>query len=148
MEIILTQNVQNLGIEGETVQVADGYARNYLFPEKMAVRATAANKERFERRRERLEKERRQREEEARDLADSLEGEAVTITEAASDEGSLYGSVGPEDVLDALTEIGYEELTVRQIVIDEPIRETGEHAVRVSLAGSISAEVTVEVVSD
>lgn len=148
MEIILTENVQNLGLEGETVEVADGYARNYLFPEKMAVRATGANKERFQRRRERLEKERREREEEARNLADSLEGEAVTITEAASDEGSLYGSVGQEAVLDALTEAGFEELTARQIVIDEPIRETGEHSVRVSLAGSISAEVTVEVVSD
>lgn len=148
MEIILTENVRNLGIEGETVEVADGYARNYLFPEKMAVRATDANKKQFQRRRERLEKERREREEAARELADSLEGEQVTLTEAASDEGSLYGSVGQEDVLEALSEAGYEDLSADQIVIDEPIRETGEHTVRVSLAGSISAEVKVEVVSD
>lgn len=148
MEIILTENVRNLGIEGETVEVADGYARNYLFPEKMAVRATEANKKRFQRRRERLEKERREREEAARKLADSLEGEQVTLAESASDEGSLYGSVGQEDVLEALTEAGYEDLSAQQIVIDEPIRETGEHTVRVSLAGSISAEVKVEVVSD
>lgn len=148
MEIILTENVKDLGLEGETVDVADGYARNYLIPQKKAVRATQGNVERFKRRKERLEQERREREERARALAEELEGVELVITESASDEGNLYGSVNQEDLADALHEAGHEDVASSDIIIDDPIRETGEHTVRVSLAGSVSVEVNVEVVPE
>lgn len=148
MEIILTENVKDLGLEGETVEVADGYARNFLIPEKKAVQATEGNVERFKRRKERLEQERQEREERAQALAEELEGLELTLVEAASDEGNLYGSVNQEDLAEALHEAGHEDVASSDIIIDDPIRETDEHTVRISLAGSVSVEVNVEVVPE
>ncbi|MGM0381633.1 MAG: 50S ribosomal protein L9 [bacterium] len=148
MEVILTEDVKNLGLKGEVVDVADGYARNYLLPQQMVVRATSANRERFERNPEEIEQKKEEMVDEARDLADALGTLELKIEKAASEEGSLYGSVSQDDIVDALDREGFEQIKPNQVIIDEAIKEIDEYEVRVNLAGSVEAQVSVEVVAE
>ncbi len=146
MEVILTEEVKKLGFKGELLEVADGYARNYLLPEGMAVRATKQNRDRYERREEEITAHKEERKDEAQDKADALSTLTLTIEEEASEEGTLYGSVSPADIMEALEENGFEEITTKQIIMDKSLAELGEYTIRVSLLDSIEAEVNVEVV--
>ncbi len=148
MEVILTDDVKNLGLKGEVVDVADGYARNYLLPQQLVVRATEANRERFERNQEEIEQKREKMVEEAQDLADALETLTLTLEKVASEEGSLYGSVNQSDITDELSREGFDQVKSKQVIIDEAIKELGEYEVRINLAGSVEAKVSVEVVPD
>ncbi len=145
MEIILTEDVKNLGLKGEEHEVADGYARNFLLPEKKAVHANERNRERFKQEQEEIKERRETMIEEARELTDSLDGLSLKLEKPASDEGSLYGSVSQEDVLELLEDEGYTDLTDEAIVINESIREVGEYTIPINLAGPVQAEVEVEV---
>ncbi len=146
MEVILIDEVKSLGFEGELVEVAPGYARNYLFPQGLAVRATEENKQKFERKQAEIEAHKERRIEEAQELADSLSTIKLTLEKSASEEGTLYGSVAPEDILEALVEQGIDGLNSQQVIMDEAIGELGEFTVRISLVGEIESEVEVEVV--
>ncbi len=148
MEVILTEDVKNLGLKGEVVDVADGYARNFLLPQQMVVRATDANRERFERDQEDIEQQREEMIEEAQDRADALETLQLKLEKAASEEGSLYGSVSQADIAEELEREGFEEIKPKQVIIDEAIKELGEYEVRINLAGSVEARVSVEVAAD
>lgn len=145
MEVILTEDVKDLGLEGELHEVADGYARNYLFPKQRAVHATSRNKERYRQKQEKIEERRERKIEEARERAEDLDGVRLTLEKSASEEGSLYGSVSQEDIIEHLHDEGFTEIDPADIVINEAIREIGEHTVLVDLTGSVRAELEVEV---
>jgi large subunit ribosomal protein L9 len=145
MEIILTEDVKNLGLEGEIHNVADGYARNFLFPEQKAVQANDRNKEQYKRAQEEIQERREKMIEEAESLAENLNETSLTLEKPASEEGSLYGSVNQEDILEALHEEGFENLSKETVVINEAIREIGDYTVTINLAGSVQAEVEVEI---
>ncbi len=144
VELILMQRVEKLGQMGEIVRVKPGYARNYLLPQKMAMRANKANREQFETQRLQLEAQNLRRREEAERLAERIGQMTVVIIRQASDSGSLYGSVSVRDVAEGCTAGG---LTVnrQQVVLDQPIKTLGLSAVRVVLHPEVSLPVTVNV---
>ena len=144
VEVILLQRVEKLGQMGEVVKVKPGYARNYLLPEKKALRANKENRERFESQRVQLEAQNLKRREEAERVAERVGGLTVVIIRQASDSGSLYGSVSVRDIAEAATAAG---LTVmrQQVVLDQPIKSLGLSRVRVVLHPEISIPVTVNV---
>jgi large subunit ribosomal protein L9 len=146
MQLILKDDVKNLGLRGEVVEVEDGYARNFLLPNQKAVRATDANMKQYQREQEMLEEQREQRIEDARDRADELKTLELTLEKNAAEEGSLYGSISQEDVVDALEDEGYEDIQPRQVIIENAIKEIGDYTVRIKLFESVEAEVGLEVV--
>jgi len=145
MELILIEKVQNLGDLGDRVNVKPGYGRNYLVPTGKAMRATAANIAEFEARREELEKLARQKLSSAGERLASLEGLEIVLSANASEEGKLYGSIGPREIADAVTERGI-ELTKAEVIMGEgPIRYTGEHQVLIHLHADVETEIKVTV---
>jgi large subunit ribosomal protein L9 len=144
MEIILREDIENLGIRGEVVKVAPGYARNFLLPKKLAVAATDANKKIVEQERQaHLRKEAKQIGE-AQELAKLVGAVTVTISRKAGENDQLFGSVTAADIADALTAQHY-NVERRKIHLEEPIRTLGEHKVTVRLHREVSAEITVNV---
>jgi large subunit ribosomal protein L9 len=144
VELILLQRIEKLGQMGDVVRVKPGYARNYLLPQKMALRANKANREQFESQRAQLEAQNLRRREEAERLAERIGQMSVTIIRQASDSGSLYGSVSVRDIADGCTAGG---LTVNrtQVVLEHPIKALGLATVRVILHPEVSIPVTVNV---
>ena len=144
VELILMQRIEKLGQMGDIVQVKPGYARNYLLPQKMALRANKANREQFETQRAQLEAQNLRRREEAERLAERIGSMTVVIIRQASDAGSLYGSVSVRDIADGCTEGG---LTVgrQQVVLEHPIKTLGLSTVRIVLHPEVSIPVTVNV---
>ena len=144
VELILLQRVEKLGQMGDVVRVKPGYARNFLLPQKMALRASKANRDTFETQRAQLEALNIKRREEAERLAERIGHLSVTIIRQASDSGSLYGSVSVRDIADGCAENG---LTVSrsQVILDQPIKSLGLTPVRVVLHPEVSINVTVNV---
>lgn len=145
MEVILLERLGRLGGIGDVVAVRDGYARNFLIPQKKALRATDANKKVFELRREQIEAENAQAIAEAQVVAEKIKNVSLTIVRQASQEGKLYGSVTVRDVADALLEAGH-EVAKSQIVLSTTIRTTGEHEVRVNLHAEVIVKLQLNVV--
>ena len=144
VELILLQRVDKLGQMGDVVRVKPGYARNYLLPQKMAQRASKANRELFETQRVQLEAQNLRRREEAERLAERIGALTVVVIRQASDAGSLYGSVSARDVADACVEAGL-TITRQQVVLDHPIKSLGLARVRIVLHPEVSLPVTVNV---
>ena len=144
MEVILLERVEKLGQMGEVVRVKDGFARNFLLPRKKALRATDANRKRFENERADLELHNLQLKSEAEQIAKRMVGVAVIVVRQAGDTGQLYGSVSNRDVSEALIEAGY-KVDRRQVVLDTPIKTLGVHAVRVNLHPEVAITVGVNV---
>jgi large subunit ribosomal protein L9 len=144
MDIILLERVEKLGAIGDVVSVKPGYARNFLLPRGKALRATEANRKRFEADRARLEADNAARRASAQTAAGTVEGASVVLIRQASQTGQLYGSVSARDVAEALVAAGH-KATRAQIVLDRPIKALGLHAVRVALHPEVSAGVTVNV---
>jgi len=145
-KVILTANVRDLGIEGEMKVVADGYARNYLLPQKLAVMATAENLKRYEARLKQIEEEKRVRQEAAKKLAKQLGDKSYTITAKAGPDGKLFGSVSAADIASAIVSEGI-EVDRHQVVLDQPIREVGVYDVTLKLGTDVKATVKVWVVT-
>jgi large subunit ribosomal protein L9 len=148
MNVILLERMNNLGDLGEEVVVKPGFARNYLIPKGKAVRATPENRAVFEERRAELERVADARLGEARGRAAKLEGMSVTIVVRAGDEGKLYGSVGTQDIADALTEKGAEVERSEIRLPEGAIRSIGEYAVDVQLHSDVTVPVQVVVVAE
>lgn len=148
MEIILTEDVKNLGLEGELHEVADGYARNFLLPKRKAVHANKNNKQRFQREQDEIQERREAMIAEAEEIANQLDDTQLKLEKAASEEGSLYGSVTQQDILQALEDEGIDVLSEEDVVINEAIREVGDYTVIINLAGSVQSEVEVEIASN
>ena len=144
VELILLQRIEKLGQMGDVVRVKPGYARNFLLPHKMALRANKANREQFETQRAQLEAQNLRRREEAERLAERIGTLSVVIIRQASDSGSLYGSVSARDIADGCTAGG---LTVNrsQVILEQPIKSLGLSTVRVVLHPEVSLPVTVNV---
>ncbi|MGD0105590.1 MAG: 50S ribosomal protein L9 [Rhodopila sp.] len=144
VELILLQRVDKLGQMGDVVKVKPGYARNFLLPQKKALRANKDNRARFEQQRAQLEAQNIKRREEAERVAERVGGLSVVIIRQAGESGSLYGSVSARDIADGATAAG---LTINrsQVVLEHPIKTLGLSHVRVSLHPEVSIPVTVNV---
>jgi len=146
MKVILTKPVEALGDKGDVVEVADGYARNYLVPRKFAVRASdGALKQAESMRVARVEAERKSLEE-ARALADTLAGMRVVVAARAGDAGNLFGSIGASDVAEAIIKFTGIDIDRKIIQIDEPIREIGLHEVALKPHSEVEVSVTLDVI--
>ncbi len=145
MELILLEKVQNLGDLGDKVRVKPGYGRNYLVPAGKAVPATKANIAEFEARRAELEKLALQKLSTAEERGSALVDFEITLTANASEEGKLYGSIGPREIADAVTEKGVQVTKAEVIMGEGPIRYTGEHVVLLHLHADVGTEIKVTV---
>ena len=144
MQVILLERVEHLGQMGQIVRVKPGYARNYLIPQKKALRATKDNLAYFETQRAHFEATNLRRREEAEAVADKMAGATVTMIRSAGEGGQLYGSVSARDVAEALGEAGY-SVARQQIAIDRPIKNLGLFDIRVVLHPEVSAKVVANV---
>lgn len=144
MQVILLERIGRLGQMGDVVNVKDGYARNFLLPQGKALRATKANKERFEKERSQLEARNLEQRKEAEAVATKLDGTSYVIIRQAGDAGQLYGSVSTRDIAEALTAGGF-TLERRQVLLDAPIKSLGLNQVRIGLHPEVIVTVTVNV---
>ena len=144
MQIILLERIENLGQMGDVVTVKPGYARNFLLPQKRALRANDANRAVFEQQRAQLEAENLKRRSEAEKVGEKLDGMSVILVRAASETGQLYGSVTARDVSDAITAAG---VTVgrSQVRLDKAIKQLGLEPVRVQLHAEVGVSVIVNI---
>jgi len=147
MEVILREDIERLGNRGQVVKVADGYARNFLLPKRLAVAATDANRKIVEQERQaHLRREAKQKTE-AEDLSKLLNGVVVSIAQKAGENDQLFGSVTSKDVADALARKNF-TIERRKVLLEEPIKQLGEFKVPVRLHKDVTAEVTVQVVKE
>jgi large subunit ribosomal protein L9 len=147
MEVILREDIDKLGHRGQVVKVADGYARNYLLPKRLAVPATEANKKIIEQERQaHLRREAREKAE-AEELAKLLDGVVVTIARKAGEQDQLFGSVTAQDISDALARQNF-TIDRRKIQLEDPIKQLGEYQVSLRLHREVSASIGVHVVRE
>ena len=144
MEIILLERVEKLGAIGDVVTVKDGFARNFLLPNKKALRANASNRKLFEANRSKIESDNASRRTEAEGASKNVAGKTVQLIRQASNVGQLYGSVSARDIVDALA--GADAVvTKNQVVLDRPIKAIGMHQVKIALHPEVTVLVTVNV---
>ena len=144
MDIILLQRIEKLGSIGDVVTVKDGYARNFLLPQKKALRANEANKKVFEANRDRLEKENAERRTEAEKAGEKVDGVEIVLIRAASNTGQLYGSVNVRDIAAALADKGH-DIDKKQVIMGDPIKAIGMHEVRIDLHPEVSVNIKANV---
>ena len=144
VELILLERVEKLGQMGQIVKVRPGYARNFLLPQKKAMRATKDNLAYFETQRAQLEVNNLARKSDAEQVAGKLDGLQVVVIRQAGETGQLYGSVSARDVADAVTESGF-TVERAQVALEHPIKTLGLHKIKVSLHPEVSLQVTVNV---
>jgi large subunit ribosomal protein L9 len=147
MKVILTADVEGKGLAGDVLDVAQGFAVNYLFPRKLAVQATKGELKQLEDRRVKLEKLEGERLAGAEALKEKLEAEAVQLEMRAGEEGKLYGSVTSAQIAEAVSIQLELAIDKRGVELDEPIKSAGEHKVPVRVYPGVVAELTVEVVA-
>ena len=144
MQIILLERIESLGTIGDVVSVKDGYARNYLLPQKKALRANDANRAVFEANRERLEKENAEKRSEAEKAGAKVDGTELVLIRASSNSGQLYGSVSVRDIVAALEEKGH-HIAKSQVILEHPIKTIGMFNVRVALHPEVHVTVKANV---
>ncbi len=144
MQVILLERVVKLGQMGDVVKVKDGYARNFLLPQRKALRASEANIKSFEGQKAQLETRNIETKSEATALAEKIDGQTFIVIRSASDAGALYGSVTPRDIADAAAAAGF-TADRKQIVLRNPIKALGLHDVSVVLHPEVVATVTMNV---
>ncbi|MGB3288813.1 MAG: 50S ribosomal protein L9 [Burkholderiaceae bacterium] len=146
MQVILLEKVVNLGNLGEVVRVRDGYARNYLIPQKIARRATETALKEFEARRAELEKVQAEKLAVAQAAGEKLAGQTVTILQKAGVDGRLFGSVTTMDIADAVAKAGYSPIQKAQVRLpDGALKAVGEYPVQVALHADVVVDITVVV---
>lgn len=144
MEIILRQDVDELGLEGDIVNVAKGYARNYLIPKGIALEASPQNIKAFELQRKKIEVKRLKAREEAEKLKQELDGMVITFSQKAGEEGKLYGSVTTMDIASHLEKKGI-VINRRKVALEKPIKTVGEFEVPVKIYPEVTGSVRVVV---
>jgi large subunit ribosomal protein L9 len=147
MKVILKETISSLGIIGSEVKVADGYARNYLLPQKKAVVATEANRKLLAQQKAKFDLQIAKEKEAAEEMAKQLEGVKCTITAKVSDEDRLYGSVTAREILDSLAKQGI-EIEKRMLLLAEPIKTLGTFSVPIRVYKGVKPEITVEIVAE
>ena len=144
MQVILLERIGRLGQMGDVVTVKDGFARNFLLPQGKALRATEANRKRFERERAQLEARDLELKTEAKAVSDKLDGQSFIVIRQAGDTGQLYGSVSTRDIAAAVTEGGF-SIERHQVLLDRPIKTLGVHELRIALHAEVVPHVTINV---
>ena len=144
MDIILLERIEKLGTIGDVVTVKDGYARNFLLPNKKALRANEANRYVFEANRSKIEADNASRRADAEKHSENVEGKSVILIRASSNAGQLYGSVSVRDIVDALNADGA-NITKSMIVLERPIKTIGVFDVKVALHPEVAVNVKVNV---
>jgi large subunit ribosomal protein L9 len=147
MEVILRQHVDNLGERGQIVKVADGYARNYLLPRKLALPASEGNKRHVERERKIMETREAEEKGQAEAIASRLSAVEITIARRVGETEQLYGSVTAADIADYLKAKGF-EIDRRKLVLADPIKTIGEHNVPLKLHRNVTVPLKVKVVKE
>ena len=142
MKVILLSDLHQVGRRGDEVEAKPGYARNYLLPKGLAVRASDANRKWFEHQSKKIDARNAAELDEASMLAAKLDGTKITIAKRAGETERLYGSVTPSDITEALVEKGY-EIERRQVDLAGGIKDLGEHQVRILLHADVAAQVMV-----
>ncbi len=144
MDVILLERVHNLGQIGDVVKVKPGYARNFLLPMRKALRATEANKAKFESQRAQIEAVNLEKRSEAEQIRGRVDGLKVVLIRQAGETGQLFGSVNARDLAEAVTAAGF-TIDRRQVILDRPIKTLGLHPVRVALHPEVIVGVTANV---
>jgi len=144
MEVILLERVEKLGQIGDVVTVKNGFARNYLLPNKKALRANESNRKVFEANRARIESDNAEKRIEAEKASKGVEGRSIQLIRQASNVGALYGSVSARDIVEALEGEGA-KVTKSQVVLDRPIKAIGMHEVKIALHPEVAVTVKVNV---
>ncbi len=144
MELILIEDVEKVGRKGDVIRVRDGFGRNFLLPRQLAIPSTRANQQFVEEQKVRSQKRREKEREAAAKASERLSQAKVTIAAQVGEKDKLYGSVTSEDICEALQRSGF-ELNKKQILLKEPIRSLGMHAVTVEIHPQVKATVNVEV---
>ncbi len=144
MEVILLERVHNLGQIGDVVKVKPGYARNFLLPLRKALRATQANKSKFEAQRAQIEAMNLEKRGEAEKIRSKVDGLKVVLIRQAGETGQLFGSVNARDVAEAVTAAGF-TIDRRQVILDRPIKTLGLHPLRVALHPEVVVSITANV---
>ncbi|MCW5699941.1 MAG: 50S ribosomal protein L9 [Rhodospirillales bacterium] len=144
MEVILMERISKLGKMGDVVKVRPGYARNYLLPQKKAVRSTEQNRKQFEADRARLEEVNKERRSAAEAQAGDMAGLAINLIRQAGESGQLYGSVTARDIADAISDKGF-AIGRQQVELTQPIKSLGVYSVAVALHPEVSEDVSVNV---
>ncbi|MEO0698215.1 MAG: 50S ribosomal protein L9 [Pseudomonadota bacterium] len=144
MDIILLERIEKLGSIGDIVTVKDGFARNFLLPQKKALRANEANKKVFEANRERLETENAEKRTEAQSMGEKVAGAEVVLIRASSNTGQLYGSVSVRDMVAGLNDQGH-DVNKKQVILGAPIKTIGMHEVTVALHPEVHVTVKANV---
>jgi large subunit ribosomal protein L9 len=147
MEVILREHVDNLGKRGEIVKVADGYARNYLLPRKLALPATDGNRKHVERERKIMESREAEEKGQADAMAARLTAIDITIARRVGETDQLYGSVTSADIVDVLKAKGF-DVDKRKLILPEPIKAIGDHIVPLKLHREVTVPLTVHVVKE
>ncbi|MBI10078.1 MAG: 50S ribosomal protein L9 [Rhodospirillaceae bacterium] len=144
MQVILLERIEKLGQMGDVVTVRPGFARNFLLPQKKAMRATQDNLHYFEREKSQLEAVNLERRTEAEQVGEKLEGLIVSIIRNAGDSGQLYGSVNSRDIADAVSEAGF-TVARNQVLMERPLKMLGLHDYRIRLHPEVAVTVTINV---
>ena len=145
MQVILLEKVKNLGDLGDVVKVAPGYGRNFLLPKGIALSATESNRKVFEERKAELVKKAQDSLNAAKIRAEKLAGKTIKVKALASDEGKLYGSVGPAEIVRAAEVLGLDVEKSELDLVDGPIRQTGSYDIAVRLHSEVETSLTVVV---
>lgn len=148
MKVILKEDVVSLGIEGNVLDVADGYARNYLIPKGLAVMASPGNLKDLEFRRKAIAKKETARKMSADDHAKKFEGKKITVHAKVAEEGKLYGSVSTTDVANAIEEQLKEAIDKRQIIVQDHIKEVGKYDVVIRLHPEVEVTIELDVLAE
>ena len=147
MEVILREHVDSLGRRGEVVKVADGYARNYLLPRKLALPVTAGNKKQIERERGKFEAKEAEERKVAEAMAERMGALEIVIARKVGETEALYGSVTTADIAHALTAVGF-EVDRRKLQLAEPIKKLGDFEVPIRLHHDVTARIRIKVVAE
>ena len=145
MRVVFLDDVDGVALAGEIKNVADGYARNFLLPRKLAAAATTASMQQAEKRVKQLAVEQEKLDAAAQQIAGSVANEAIVIMVKAGDEGRLFGSVTARDIAEAVNERAGTKLGHRQIAMPRPLRDVGRYEIEVSLTRNVKAQVAIEV---
>ncbi len=147
MKVILSKDVKDLGKAGQVVNVAEGYARNFLFPRKLAIEAGAGAMKQIEAKKKMLELKLEHQLAEAKEIAERLQGVSITIAGKTGSGTKLYGSITNQDIADALLKQHHIKVDKRSIHINEPIKTLGTHEASIKLHHEVSVNVRVEVIA-
>ncbi|MEK7166802.1 MAG: 50S ribosomal protein L9 [Patescibacteria group bacterium] len=147
MKILIIQDVKNLGKKGEIKEVSDGYARNFLLPQKIAVAATKKEIQKIEIEKQRQEKNQKQKIQNAEELKTKIKGMKIEIQAKANEKGALFAALNQEEIAKTLSEKIIQEIKPEQIILEKPIKEIGEYEIRIKLFANTETKIIIIVKS-